>query len=198
MKSILFDLNGIFIKSEPLSVRFERDFGIKKEEFVTTLGQIMEITRLPQAPSVYSLFLPYLEKWGVKKTEEEFLSYWFQAEKIDSEMLDIAKELREKGLRLFIISNGFRERGEYYKKNFSFLGESLGDIFEKIYFSYNTGYKKPDPKFFELILTENNLDPKECLYFDDSEKNILSANTLGINGIVFKDNNSVKEAIKDF
>jgi putative hydrolase of the HAD superfamily len=104
----------------------------------------------------------------------------------------------EKGRRLFIISNGFRERGEYYKKNFSFLGESLGDIFEKIYFSYNTGYKKPDPKFFELILTENNLDPKECLYFDDSEKNILSAKTLGINGIVFKDNNSVKEAIKDF
>ena len=198
MKAILFDLNGIFIKSEPLSVRFERDFGVKKEEFVSVLSSIMEITRLPKAPSVYSLFLPHLDKWGVKKTEEEFLSYWFQAEKIDMEMLGIAKELREKGFRLFIISNGFRERGEYYKKNFSFLGESLGDIFEKIYFSYNTGYKKPDPKFFELILTENNLDPKECLYFDDSEKNILSAKTLGINGIVFKDNNSVKEAIKDF
>ena len=41
IKAIIFDLNGVFIESEPLSRRFEERYGVPNEEFVAVLKEIM-------------------------------------------------------------------------------------------------------------------------------------------------------------
>lgn len=193
-KAIIFDLNGVFIKSPKLSDRFKDDFGISEDVFLPALEEIMNKVRKPSAENLFRLWEPYFEKWGIEFTETEFLNYWFCAEKENVALVGSARNLKEKGYRLFILSNNFAERSDYYIKTFPFLTE----IFEKLYFSWQTGYTKPDIRALGKVLKENELQAEECLYFDDSQKNIDVAKSLGLEAHIFNEeaNRLIKELAK--
>jgi putative hydrolase of the HAD superfamily len=108
-------------------------------------------------------------------------------------MIEIARELKGKGLKIFILSNNFIERTDYYKKNFPFLQE----LFDKIYYSWQTGFVKPDIRAYEKVLKDNNLLPAECLYFDNSKENIEIANNLGIKSFLFEGLDGFRKALKE-
>ncbi|MFD2145728.1 HAD family hydrolase [Mucilaginibacter antarcticus] len=42
------------------------------------------------------------------------------------------------------------------------------------------GKRKPDAEIFEQVLTENNLDPAETLFIDDSPQHLATAKKLGL------------------
>jgi putative hydrolase of the HAD superfamily len=182
LKAIIFDLNGVFIKSPKLSDRVESDFEISSEIFMPALKDVMAEVRMPGARDFFEYWKPYFEKWNLNFTREEFLKYWFEAEILDNKMVAYAKELKAKNIKIFILSNNLRERSLYYDEHFKVLNE----LFNKMYFSWQTGFIKPDPKAYEKLLADNNLEPEECLYFDDSPKNIAIAESLGIKSYLFK------------
>ncbi len=186
-KAIIFDLNGVFVVSPRLSDRFSDDYNVPVDDFLPVLKEIMDKVRRPGAEGVYQLFFPYLDRWQINLSEQEFLDYWFKAEKENIDLTNIAKLLKTKGYKLFILSNNFKERADYYAKNFPFLDQ----IFDKIYYSWQTGFVKPSVDSVQNLLNENGLQPEECLYFDDSEKNIELAQSLGIESYVF-DETAVK------
>lgn len=185
-KAIIFDLNGVFIVSPKLSERMEADFNVPKEEFLEALEQNMDKVRRPGVVDM-GLWQPYFDKWGLKFSEQEFYDYWFSGEKENKKLVDLAKELKSKGIKLIILSNNFQRRAEFYAKTFPFMSE----VFDKVYYSWQTGLVKPSVEALEKILKDNNLEPQECLYFDDSDKNINVAESLGIESHIF-DDNSVK------
>ncbi len=195
LKAIIFDLNGVFIESDLLlSDRFREDFNVYEDKFLPVLKEIMGVVRKPEAPKVYGLFKPYLDSWGVNLSEEQFLDYWFSAEKLSFELLDYAKQLKEDGIKVYTLSNNFLERTNFYRENF----QELFQVVDKAYFSAESGYVKPDEMAWKNILTENSLSPEECLYFDDSKKNITVANSLSINAHHYEGLEQVKEIVKDF
>ena len=100
--------------------------------------------------------------------------------------------LKDKGLRLFILSNNFEERASYYNDHFPFLQE----LFDNVYYSWQTGFKKPDPKCFERIFQETGLLPQECIFFDDSERNIEVAQGLGMKAYLFSTLEEMKNILK--
>ena len=104
-------------------------------------------------------------------------------------MIEVAKNLKANGLKIFFLSNNLKERTNYYLENFKFISE----LPEKAYFSWQTGYIKPDERAYNQILNEYNLKPEECLYFDDSDKNVAVAKSLGIQAHKFIDHNQVAE-----
>ena len=191
IKAVIFDLNGVFIQSPKLSDRFKEEFNVPIEEFMSALKEIMDKIRRPDAGEAYSYWKPYLEKWKVDLNKEQFYEYWFTAEKEIPELIELAKKLKEKNLKVIILSNNFIERATYYKENFSFL-----DIFDKIYYSWQTGFVKPDPEAFKLVLKENDLKAEECLYFDDSEKNIKVATELGMKAYQYRGSEDLKKVLK--
>lgn len=182
-KAIIFDLNGVFVISPKLSERFESNFNIPLEVFMPALKEVMDKVRMPDAKDVFYYWQPYFKKWGIKFSQQEFEDYCFKAETPDDKLVKLARDLKEKGLKLFILSNNFRGRADYYAKNFSFMDE----VFEKVYYSWQTGFTKPDIRAWQLILDENNLEPSDCIYFDDSEKNIEAAKSIGIEAYIFDD-----------
>jgi HAD superfamily hydrolase (TIGR01509 family) len=194
IKAIIFDLNGVFIQSPKLSERFLNDYKVKVEDFLPALQGIMEKVRMPNAGNAFNYWKPYLEKWDVKLSEDQFFGYWFSAETENLELTDYAVRLKNDGVKLFILSNNFVERANYYKERFPFLEE----IFEKIYYSWQTGFIKPDPAAFELLLHENYLQGNECLYFDDSLKNIETAKSFGINAYEFTGIDGIREKVNNF
>lgn len=193
IKAVIFDLNGIFIQSPRLSDRFREKFGIPTEEFLPVLKEIMAKVRKPGAGPSFVYWKPYLEKWGINLTREKFFDFWFGAEKAIPELIEMARQMKAKGFKLFILSDNFMERAAYYGKNFPFL-----NIFDKVYYSWQTGFVKPDPEAFKNLLSENNLKPEECIYFDDSAENIEAADSLGIKAFLFEGTERVKSMLTEY
>jgi putative hydrolase of the HAD superfamily len=191
ISTIIFDLNGVFIQSPKLSDRFAKDFNVPVENFLPVLKEIMNKVRQPNAGDSFLHWKPYLEKWGIEFDREKFFEYWFEAEKEVPEMIKIAKNLKNKNIKLLILSNNFEERANYYKTNFPFIKE----IFDEVYYSWQTGFVKPSPMAYQNILTKQNLNPEDCLYFDDSEDNIEAARKMRIQAFKFNDAADIKNII---
>ncbi|HZY39619.1 MAG TPA: HAD family phosphatase [Mucilaginibacter sp.] len=85
--------------------------------------------------------------------------------------------------RTFLLSNinpiHYDHIMRYLKTDFGFEGND--HLFEKVYYSHLVGKRKPDAAIFEQVLNENNLDPAETLFIDDSPQHIEGAKKLGIN-----------------
>lgn len=193
IKAVIFDLNGVFIQSPYLSKRIEEEYGISEKEFLPVLKEIMDKVRKPDAGDAFNYWKPYLKKWGISLTKEQLFSFWFEAEKEVPEMIELAKELKKKGIMVFILSNNFVERADYYRKKFPFLEK----IFNKVYYSWQTSFIKPNPEAFRKLLTDNNLKAEECIYFDDSEENIKVAEELGIKSFLFNNKTIVRKILEN-
>lgn len=57
--------------------------------------------------------------------------------------------------------------------------------FEGVYASCHLGVRKPDPRFFELILEDLQVDPPACLFIDDRQVNCAAAADVGLRVHVF-------------
>lgn len=191
IKAIIFDLNGVFIKSRNLSDRFAEDFGVPSTDFVSALREIMREVRSPGAQECYSYWEPYLKKWGIDLNAQEFYDYWFGQEDLDFDLVALARKYRDSGIKIYLLSNNFKERSLYYLKNFN----ELMAIFEKIYFSWQTGNQKPEKEAFVQITNENELEPNECLYFDDSEINTRAASQFGFISNVYLDAKTTEQIL---
>jgi putative hydrolase of the HAD superfamily len=82
----------------------------------------------------------------------------------------------------------------YLKTDFGFDGND--HLFEKTYYSHHTGKRKPEAEIFEQVLTENNLDPAETLFIDDSPQHIATAKKLGINTYLMTAPDSIQALFK--
>jgi len=61
----------------------------------------------------------------------------------------------------------------------------LSELFDQVFISSETGFLKPDPKAFELVMHEYNVPPNQTILIDDEVPNIKSFNKLGGNGLLF-------------
>jgi len=89
------------------------------------------------------------------------------------------QELKNK-YNLILLSNINDMHYKYVMKKFG----SYFKIFDKIYFSHLIGMRKPEKRIFEKLVSENSLIPGEIIYFDDTEKHLKTAETLGINTVL--------------
>ncbi len=100
---------------------------------------------------------------------------------------DLLLKLKDK-YRTFLLSNineiHYDFILKYLKKDFGF--ENNDHLFEKIYYSHFTGKRKPEIAIFEQVLHENNLNPTETLFIDDSPQHLAAAQTLGIQTFLMK------------
>ena len=83
--------------------------------------------------------------------------------------------------RLFLLSNTDSIHIERFqhKAGISFYRDFY-QCFEKVYFSFELGMRKPETAIFEFIIKEHNLMPKSTLFVDDNLENIESAEKLGL------------------
>ena len=86
------------------------------------------------------------------------------------ETMKLAKRLKEKGYKLYILSNIANATFEYFSKTYEFFSIVEGNII-----SAKVGVKKPDKKIFDILIEKYSLVPEECLLID-IEDNVNSFN----------------------
>ena len=92
------------------------------------------------------------------------------------------KQLKEAGYGVYYLSNFFQKADEDCKDLMGFLELMDGGIL-----SYKDKVTKPDRRIYELLLERYGLNPEECVFLDDTGKNIDGARAVGIHGILFQD-----------
>lgn len=91
------------------------------------------------------------------------------------------QELKEKGYQVLYLSNFSEKAYEECQDALDFLEYTDGGIL-----SYRDKVIKPDPVIYKLLLERFALKPEECVFLDDTVKNIDAAKEAGIHGIVFE------------
>lgn len=89
-----------------------------------------------------------------------------------------ARQLKEKGYGIYILSNYSQELFEKHTKDAPFI--SLAD---GVVVSYQIHITKPDEKIYHYLLDKYNLKADECIFFDDREENTEAARKLGIEAV---------------
>lgn len=98
-----------------------------------------------------------------------------------------------KNYKLILLSDHAKEWIEYIDKIHPFLS-----LFDKKYFSFQTGEIKSEKRIFDFLLSENNLSASNCLFIDDSLMNIHAAEKIGLNVIRFESVQQLKKSIIGF
>ncbi|MFB9076986.1 HAD family hydrolase [Flavobacterium procerum] len=126
-------------------------------------------------------FIAGFQKQLPNASKEEILKAW-NAVLADFPFyrLEFLQELSKK-YRLFLLSNTDSIHINIFeqKSGVSFYKDFYA-CFEKVYFSFEMGLRKPDPKIYQTLLDNHNLIPENTLFVDDKKENTDSAATLGI------------------
>ena len=95
--------------------------------------------------------------------------------------LEFLQKLSKK-YRLFLLSNTDSIHIDTFEQNkgVSFYSDFY-QCFEKVYFSFEIGLRKPDAAIFNCLIQKYELSPKHTLFIDDKKENTDAALLLGFN-----------------
>lgn len=83
--------------------------------------------------------------------------------------------------RLFLLSNtDYTHIEEVKHKVGPIFYNRFVNCFEKLYYSFEMGLRKPDEYIYQFIIKEHQLDPKKTLFVDDKKENTNAAKNKGL------------------
>ncbi len=94
--------------------------------------------------------------------------------------VEILKELRDRDVPLYALSNWPAETFPLARQRFDFLG-----WFHGIVVSGEIGAIKPEPRIYEVLLDRFAIDPLSAVFIDDVAVNAAAARAFGIHAIHF-------------
>ena len=93
----------------------------------------------------------------------------------DNRAIEFITSLAEK-MDVVILSDHAREWGNFVRQNHPFL-----EVFERQFYSYETGFTKSDPRAFTHVLRTMRVAAEESLFIDDRLPNVETAISVGLN-----------------
>lgn len=109
---------------------------------------------------------------------------------LDWDMISLVRELKKKYLIGMITDNKVDRITEILKHH------NLTDLFDVVTVSAECKCGKSDRKIFDITLQKLNVEPSDCIFIDNSEKNLIIPSELGIKTILFNDENRNVENFK--
>ena len=175
IKNVIFDIGNVILT-------FSRDFLLKHfyngkdydtlkeylfkdwemlDEDKISLSEYYEKVKNSLSPELYSYAKSVLDNW------EYYMSY-------NVGIIDLIRELKSKGYKLYILSNMTRH---FIERDYKF---PILKEFDGIVYSAPIGLVKPDPKIYEYVLNKYSLKAEQCIFIDDMKTNLAAAARFGI------------------
>lgn len=187
IKNVILDLGGVLVDIEP-----EETYAAFKRIFRPEV--LLEIKWDEPPETVVAM---ETGQWGKAKFKKNMLELCKPGVSA-SQMIDawcamllefraprvkMVKDLTEK-YNVYLLSNTNVYHTGYFEKEFLYRFHfSLQDLFSKVYYSNQIGYRKPDNRAFEYVLTNAGINAEETVLVDDKEENCTAAKAMGLKAI---------------
>ena len=100
------------------------------------------------------------------------------------------KTLKKQGYKLYLLTNITEDSYNYINDLIN-----INSTFDGGIYSYQEHIIKPDKRIYNLLINKYSLKKSETIFFDDKEKNVISAINQGISSYVFKSIEDIKNNI---
>ena len=181
IKAIIFDLDGTLINNLNM---FKNTAKIINERFFNNNENQKKVFNY-----VYCLF----EKQNLTQTIYDTFSFKPIKDKLDSTIYQVypktaklvygaksyLKKLKNNGVKIGILTNG------PLNQNLKIESLNIKNMIDSVVISDEYGFKKPDAKIYQLILTKLNLSPTECVFVGDNpQTDILGAVNIDMKSVL--------------
>jgi len=196
IKAIVFDLwETLGTKEASLSGEIAKKFGFQKtKEFMAKYEKSVQLKSYRKKGD---LARDFLKNFRLKINVESVLfiikalDKSIEKAKMFEGMRELIVELSNK-YSLGILSNTTSFESEIVKK------WNVDEQFKACVFSWEICSLKPARKNYEEICKRLDVRPEEVVFIDDSEINVEAAKEFGMNGLWFRDFETLKETLSSF
>ena len=175
--NIIFDLGGVILKGKAKDVLNKLD--LNEQEYNELVKFFDDWNSLDtNNMTIEEKFNSYGFSDSIKSKYKDTLIEYYKLRDLNMNLINIIKELK-KNNKVYVLSDNNKDASLYYK-------EVLKD-FDGYVFSYEYKTIKKDGKLFDIFLKKYNLNPTTCYFIDDTLENIKVAESFGINGILYEE-----------
>jgi 2-haloacid dehalogenase len=109
------------------------------------------------------------------------------------ETVDIFKEIKERGLRTYALTNWSDETFSIALEKFDFL-----NWFDGIVVSGREKTRKPFPEIYKILFDRFDVNPANAVFIDDNLRNIKAAEELNLNVIHFQSASQLRKELEKY
>ncbi|WP_082733675.1 HAD family hydrolase [Polycladidibacter hongkongensis] len=137
-------------------------------------------TGIPATGAAY--LKQYNQLLGFELSAEEWIQIRHQMMRPRPQMLELLAHLKQR-YDLALLTNN----GAMLAENLFAIAPELESLFgDKAHASCHFGARKPDPAVYKAICSCYGYEPKNCLFVDDKEENIVGAKAAGLAAILYR------------
>ncbi|MBA3649651.1 MAG: HAD family phosphatase [Chitinophagales bacterium] len=185
IKNLIFDYGGVIIDLDYNRTKIQfKKLGVENlDAHFTQIKQTRLFDDLDTGRISNTDFHAQLNQLLNTKLSDKEIDFAWNAMLIGikQQKFEVLKELK-KQYRTFLLSNTnaihLKSISDYLIK--SHRKENLTEYFDETYYSCEIGLRKPGPEIFLKVLNDNNLNPSETLFIDDSLQHIEGAKKVGL------------------
>lgn len=182
LKNVVFDLGGVLLQWNVNLMLDESSPCHKFKAQLTTLLKSEIWTDFDRGKINYDEVITSGSSFDVpKEMMIKFIDHMCDHLAPKNSTLEVVKKLKSQGTNLYVLSNMNSYVGDILLQRHSFWPD-----FNRVFFSCDTGFAKPEIGIYQFLLKEICLNATEILFIDDNEPNIIAANKLGFQTILFK------------
>ncbi|MCD4664059.1 MAG: HAD family phosphatase [Bacteroidales bacterium] len=187
IKNIIFDFGGVIlnIHHDRVEAAF-RELGVKNFEFLFSQAVQSDLFKNFETGSITpAQFRTEIREMSGLAIDDFTIDITWNKIIGDypAHRINLLKSL-QKHYRLFVLSNTNEIHYKHYISKFrEEFNSEFESLFEKAYWSFQIGKRKPDKNIYEFVIEHSGLIPAETLFIDDSLQNIEPANEIGIVGL---------------
>ena len=203
IKNLLFDLGGVIMEIERKNAvkALERIGMSNANEFLGEYSQKGPFLQLEEGSITPRQFRDEIRKLIPSEVSDPEIDNAFCEFLIGIPVhrLDTLTQLREKGYRIYMLSNtnpimwNSRIAEEFRKQ-----GADMNHYFDGEVTSFEAHSCKPDKKIFETAIERFGIRPEETLFFDDSVSNIEAARKLGFHAALVEPGSEFADILKEY
>ncbi|MBA3665108.1 MAG: HAD family phosphatase [Bacteroidetes bacterium] len=202
IKNIIFDLGGVIINLDinKTIAEFNKLTDLKFEDIYTQAQQADLFNNLDKGTISPEEFFKGLRNELKYIQEDDLLIFAWNAMLLDipEKRLDVLVKAKQ-NYNTFLLSNTNEPHIAVFEKNLyrQHGVKNFEDYFDKVYYSCRMNMRKPDKEIFEHVLKDNELDPAETVFIDDSIQHVRGAGECGINSYLLPKNMEVGDLLKE-
>lgn len=192
-KNIIFDLGNVLLSFNPKEYLNSKIGENRRERVFKEIFLSKEWVKLDEGTitEIEAIEAISLRNEAYREDIKRAFENWYDILVPIDESVELLKELKEKGYKLYYLSNFHDIAFKNVKEKYDFF-----NLFDGGVVSSEDKLLKPDERIYEVILNRYNLLPKESIFIDDMKINVEAAKEANIEGLVFENTNKLKEDLK--